>query len=167
MMARRTGIGLAGRGASLLLALVACGTAGAAATCTISATGPAFGLYNPLNAAPTLANGSVTAACRWTGGGTTTVSMVSSYSTGNSGIYTTRRMLSNGNPLNYNLYYDAAFTQIRGNGTGGSQTGSATLTVSSANRNVSTTSVIYGRIPAGQNAVPGSYLDTITVTITY
>jgi spore coat protein U-like protein len=29
------------------------------------------------------------------------------------------------------------------------------------------TSTIFGRIPAGQNAVPGTYLTTITVTVNY
>jgi spore coat protein U-like protein len=76
-------------------------------------------------------------------------------------------MLSGLNRLNYNLYFDAAFTQIRGDGTGGSQTGGASLTVSSASRTATATSTLYGRIPASQNAVPGTYLDTITVTITY
>jgi spore coat protein U-like protein len=146
---------------------VAGSSAHAAATCTAAATGPVFGVYNPLNASPTLANGTVSVTCTWTGGGTTTVNVVSSYSAGNSGSYATRFMLSGVNRLNYNLYYDAAFTQIRGNGTGGSQTGGATLVVSNATRTASASSVIYGRIPAGQNAVPGSYLDTITMTVTY
>ena len=154
----------------LLAGLCACAagnSAFAAATCTAAATGPVFGVYNPLNASPTLANGTVSVTCTWTGGGSTTVNVVSSYSAGHSGSYATRFMLSGVNRLNYNLYYDAAFTQIRGNGTGGSQTGGATLVVSSGTRTDSATSVIYGRIPAGQNAVPGSYLDTITMTVTY
>jgi spore coat protein U-like protein len=76
-------------------------------------------------------------------------------------------MLSGTNRLNYNLYYDAAFTQIRGDGTGGTQTGGASLTVSSGARTASTTSVIYGRIPAAQSPNPGTYSDTILVTINY
>ena len=139
----------------------------AAATCTVSAVGPAFGVYNPLNPAPTLSNGSVTATCNYVSGGATTVTMASSYSAGSSGNYASRMMLSGVNRLNYNLYFDAAFTQIRGDGTGGSQTGGATLTVSSSSRTASATSTIYGRMPAAQNAVPGSYADTIVVTITY
>jgi spore coat protein U-like protein len=155
------------RGILAGVALLGCGAAHAVATCTVSAVGPAFGVYNPLNPAPTLSNGSVTATCTYVSGGTTNVSLVSSYSAGNSGGYATRWMLSGANRLNYNLYFDAAFTQVRGNGTGGSQTGGATLTVSSGSRRATTTSTIYGRIPAGQNAVPGTYLDTITVTVTY
>ena len=41
------------------VALAAGGTVQAAATCTVSAVGPAFGVYNPLNPAPTLSNGTV------------------------------------------------------------------------------------------------------------
>jgi spore coat protein U-like protein len=151
--------------ASLLL--LSCAAVHAAATCTVSAVGPAFGVYNPLNAAPTLSNGTVTASCNYVSGGATTVTLVSSYSTGISGSYASRSMVSGVNRLSYNLYFDAAFTQIRGDGTGGSQTGGATLTVSSTTRSASVSGTIYGRMPAGQNAVPGSYADTIVVTVTY
>jgi spore coat protein U-like protein len=139
----------------------------AAANCTVAATGPAFGIYDTLNASPTLANGTVSATCTWTGGSSTTVSMVSSYSTGSSGNYTNRTMLFGSFSLFYNLYYNAAFTSIRGDGTGGSATGSATLFVSAAQPTATTSAVVYGRIPASQNSPPGNYSDTITFTITY
>ena len=155
------------RGLLACVALAAGGTVQAAATCTVSAVGPAFGVYNPLNPAPTLSNGTVTVTCQYVSGGTTTVTLVSSYSAGSSGSFASRTMLSGPNRLNYNLYFDAAFTQIRGDGTGGSQTGGASLTVSSGSRTATATGTLYGRMPASQNAVPGSYLDTITVTITY
>jgi len=150
-----------------IAAALCAASAHAAGTCTVSATGPAFGVYNPLNVTALTVNGSVTATCTWTGGGTTTFNLVSSYSTGNSGSFATRYMLSGANRLNYNLYYDAAFTQIRGDGSGGSQTGGATLTVSNAAPMATASGVIYGRVPASQNPVPGNYTDTITVTITY
>ena len=76
-------------------------------------------------------------------------------------------MLSGANPLNYNLYFDAAYTQVRGDGTGGSQTGGANFTLSNSNKTDSTTSTIYGRAPALQDVAAGTYSDTITVTITY
>jgi len=139
----------------------------AAASCTVSATGPAFGVYSPANASPTVSNGNVTASCTWTGGGATTVNLVASYSPGNSGSYPNRWMLSGTNRLNYNLYFESTFQTIRGNGTGGTQTGSASLSVSSANRTATATGTIFGRIPAGQDAVPGSYSDTIVITMTY
>jgi spore coat protein U-like protein len=139
----------------------------AAVSCSVSATGPAFGIYNPLNASPTYANGLVTATCTLLSGGGTTVSLVSSYSTGSSGTYANRTLLSGANSLNYNLYYDAGYTQVRGNGTGGSSTGSASITLTPAQPTGQAQGTIYGRILASQDVAPGSYLDTIIVTVTY
>ena len=139
----------------------------AAASCTVTATGPVFGIYNPLSATANFSNGQVTVTCTLIGGGTTTVSLVSSYSSGASGNFATRSMRSGVNTLNYNLYYDAAYSLIRGDGTGGSQTGSATLALSAGTPTRTATGVIYGRIPAGQDVAAGNYADTITVTITY
>lgn len=150
-----------------VLALLLSAAAPAAVSCSITATGPAFGIYNPLSATPTLSNGSVTASCTLVSGGTTTVSLTSSYSIGSGTSYAARSMVSGANTLGYNLYYDAAFTQIRGNGTGGSQTGGASFTLTRGSPTQSATSVIYGRIPAGQDVAPGLYTDTIVVTITY
>lgn len=150
-----------------VLALSFASTAHAVVTCTVSASGPNFGVYNPLSASPTLSNGSVTATCTLVSGGTTTVSLTSSYSIGSGTSYAARTLRSGTNNLNYNPYYYAAFTQNRGHGTGGSKQGGATLTVSRGSPTVSTTSVIYGRIPAGQDVAPGLYTDTIVVTITY
>ena len=140
----------------------------AAVSCSVTATGPAFGIYNPLNVSPTLANSSISATCTLVSGGTTTINLVSSYSAGNSGSFVSRSMKSGTNVLSYNLYFDAAYTQIRGDGTGGSQVGGGSLTLTTASRTQSVpTSTIYGRIPAGQDVAPGSYSDTIVVTVTY
>ena len=136
-------------------------------SCSVSATGPIFGTYSPLSATPTYANGSVTATCTLVSGGATTVNLVSSYSTGASNSYALRSMLSGTNKLSYNLFYDAAYSQIRGDGTGGSQTGGATFDLTNSARTQSATSVIYGRIPASQDVSAGAYADTIIVTITY
>lgn len=153
----------------LVLTLMTISTAHAAATCTVSATGPAFGIYDPLKPTPTFANGSVTATCTLNSGRSQTVTLVSSYSAGNSGNFSSRSMLSGASVLSYNLYYDDAYTQIRGDGTGGSLTGSASLTLTRSNPTQTLTppSVIYGRIPAGQDVPAGSYSDTIVITVTY
>jgi spore coat protein U-like protein len=153
---------------ALLLCLLALpGLGRAAVSCSVAATGPAFGIYNPLAGAPLLANGQVTATCTLTGTTSNSVSLVSSYSIGSGASYTARSMVSGTSRLDYNLYYDAAFSQIRGDGTGGSQTGGATFNLTRNNPTQSVSSVIYGRIPAGQDVAPGSYLDTIVVTVTY
>ena len=143
------------------------GLAAAAVSCTASATGPVFGNYNPLSPTPTVANGLVQVTCTLLSGGATTVNLVTSYSTGASGNYVTRTMLSGANKLNYNLYFDAAYTLIRGNGTGGSQTGGASLALSRGTPTASASGTIYGRIPAAQDPAAGSYTDTIVLTVTY
>jgi spore coat protein U-like protein len=155
------------RMAALLLAGCGAGTSFAAATCTITSTGPAFGNYDPFNATATTANGSVLATCTWTGGGATTLNLVASYSAGNSGSYPNRYMLSGTERLNYNIYFDSTYTSIRGNGTAGTVSGSATITVSNAVRTATATGTLFGMIPARQNIRPGSYTDTIVITLTY
>jgi spore coat protein U-like protein len=138
-----------------------------AASCAVSATGLNFGVYDPLSAAPLVASGQVTVTCGLAGGMAVRVSLTTSYSMGSSGSYALRTMRSGTNPLNYNLFFDAAFTQICGNGTGGSSQGQAAFTLNPRTPTRSTTSVIYGRIPAGQDVLPGTYTDTIVVTVTY
>jgi spore coat protein U-like protein len=142
--------------------------AAAAASCTLSATGPAFGVYDPFSATARTANGTVQATCTYTGGpGVTNINLVARYNTGFSGNFANREMRSGTRALNYNIYFDAAFTLIRGDGTGGTQAGNARLSVSAGNRTDSVSGTIYGRIPAGQDAWPGVYADTITITVTY
>ena len=153
--------------ALLLPSLLAAQLANAAVSCTVSATGPAFGIYDPLSGSPNDANGIVTATCTLLSGGATTVNLVSSYSTGASGIYSPRTLVSGTSVLDYNLYFDAGYTEIRGNGTGGSLTGSASITLTPAQPTGQAQGTIYGRIFAGQDVAAGSYLDTIVVTVTY
>lgn len=151
------------------LVLLASGSlAQAAVSCTVSVSGGvAFGVYNPLSPLPTDAVGTVEVTCTATGWGPNTVNLTSSYSTGSSGTYGTRTLRSGANVLAYNLYFDAAHTQIRGNGSGGSMTGGPVTLRPWPGWPASTSSPIYGRIPAGQDVAPGAYSDLIVVTITY
>ena len=135
---------------------------GAQAACSVSATGVAFGVYDATAAAPDDAAGAISVTC-------TPLSGVAGYtislSAGSSGSYAARRMTSGGSTLSYQLYTDAARTQIWGNGSGASAiVGSLSLL---AILGGSASHQIYGRIPAHLAANPGSYSDTITVTVTY
>ncbi|MCC7461510.1 MAG: spore coat protein U domain-containing protein [Gammaproteobacteria bacterium] len=145
---------------------LAAASAEAAVTCTASAVGVAFGVYNPLAAAPDTSAGTIQVTCRSTNPGSTTINITAYYGTGSSGTYTMRTMRSGASVLNYNLYFDAAYTQIRGDGTNGTQVGQATL-VLRRNQTGSASGTLYGRTPAGQDVAPGLYSDTITVTVTY
>ncbi len=131
-------------------------------SCTTSASGVAFGSYDPFSASPSTSSGSVTVDC------TLSVALAGSYdialSTGASGSYASRQMAKGASRLNYNLYTSPALTQIWGDNTGGTTSvnkGFAALLFFSQSTS------IYARIPAGQNVAAGPYSDTIVVTVTY
>ncbi len=150
-----------------LVALGATPAAHAAVSCTVSATGPAFGIYNPLSGSALDSNGNLAVTCTLLSGGTTTVSPQVRLSTGSSGSYSPRTMVSGAQKLNYNIYFGTTYNQVWGDGTGGSFYGVATLTLTTGNPTQQATGVLYGQIPAGQDVAAGAYLDTIVVTVTY
>jgi len=146
---------------SAALALVCASPArGVIGSCTVSAVGVAFGVYTPLQAAPLDVNGTINIACTGVHGrNTVTIDL----STGLSNSYVNRTLSTGTATLNYNLYYDAAYTQVWGNGTGGSVQGSTTIRRRAPNASLP----IYGSVAALQDPAPGSYTDTITVTVNY
>jgi len=143
------------------LALLGSAPARAAiASCNVSAVGVAFGTYTPLQAAPLDVSGTINIACAGvTGRNTVTIDL----STGASNSYVNRTMSTGTATLSYNLYYDAAHSQVWGNGTGGSVEGSTVI----RRRAPSASLPVYGSVAAGQDPAPGSYADTITVTVNY
>lgn len=148
--------------------LCAVGSAlGAQVTCSVSAVPVAFGIYDPLNASALLSSGSVVTTCTVTAGQAKQTTVTSSFTSGSSGTYVNRTMLNGANPLLYNLYLDAAYTKVAGDGTGGSSTGSATLSLTNSNPTQTWTETIYGSMPASQDAAPGTYTDSIMVTVNY
>ena len=136
-------------------------TATVQSTCSATATALAFGTYTP--GAGALTNNS-TISVKCTKNTPYTVSLNAGTTTGDA--FTQRLMASGANTLQYNLYTTAAFTTVFGDGTGGTGTQAGTgAGVATAN-----TVTVYGQLldsAANQAAVPGSYSDTITVTVTY
>lgn len=130
------------------------------AACTVSAIGVAFGTYTPLQAAPLDMNGTINITCTGVHGRN---SVTIDLSTGTSNNYLTRTLTAGANLLNYNLYYDAAYTQVWGNGTGTSVEGSVVIRRRAPNASLP----VYGAIAAGQDPAPGGYGDTITVSVNY
>jgi spore coat protein U-like protein len=135
--------------------------------CTASASGIAFGIYNPLSAAANASTGTVRISCNGSGTGSANVTVNLTLSTGLSGSYATRKMFSGVNVLNYNIYWSTAYNQIIGNGSGGSFAGSAGPFPVQAGGNNVATGTFFGLIPASQDVAPGGYSDVITVTVTY
>jgi spore coat protein U-like protein len=135
--------------------------------CTASTTGIAFGLYDPFSAVANASTGTIKVTCSGSGTGSANVTLNVTLSTGLSGSFATRKMFSGVNSLNYNIYWSTAYSQIVGDGTGGSFAGSTTPFNVPAGGSNFATGTFYGLIPATQNVSPGSYADLITVTVTY
>lgn len=156
--ARRLGLGLA-------LAALPVPASALLVTCTTSATGVAFGTYAPFNGTPLDSTGTVTVTCT-----PTLVGLLVSYSialsAGSSGSYASRTMLSGTSPMNYQLYTDASRSTVWGDGSGGTAVVSDSYTIAllfPVTRNYT----VYGRVPALQAVGPGTYSDSIVVTVTY
>jgi spore coat protein U-like protein len=158
----------------LPILILTCAALGAAAparaalvfTCTVTASGIVFGTYNPLIAGGDASTGSWAVNCTATGSGSATVSGTLTLSTGNSGSYAQRYLLSGTNKLDYNIYLTPTYTQIVGNGTGGTYAPTASGTVT-AGQAYQATGTFYGFIPGAQYVPPGGYIDSIVVTVTY
>jgi spore coat protein U-like protein len=130
-------------------------------SCTTSATALGFGTYTPGNGALTTSS-NITVNC--TKNTAYAIALNPGTTTGDS--FTQRLMASGANTLQYNLYTTAAFATVWGDGTAGT----ATQTGTGAGKATASTFKVYGRLPdsvANQAAVPGSYTDTITVTVSY
>lgn len=129
-----------------------------APSCTISAVSVAFGNYNVFTATPVDSAGSVTFRCN-----SQAANISITLGKGASSTFTPRTMSKAGEALNYNLYLDAARTNVWGDGTGGT----STYTNANPPNNQNVTLPIYGRIPASQDVSAGVYTDTVLATVNF
>jgi len=128
-------------------------TATVVSSCTVTATSLAFGNYT---LAQLDSSSTITATC--TNGTTYTIGLDAGIFAG--ATTTTRRMTGPSvTGLSYSLFSDFGRTTNWGNATGswvsGTGTGAAQVLT------------VYGRIGEKQNALIGSYTDTVTVTVTF
>jgi spore coat protein U-like protein len=132
-------------------------TALVSSVCSIAATTLAFGGYNVFNPANLDAQSTVTAQC------TSDTGYHIRMDKGLNGADITHRaMAAASSPpnLNYALYRDAAQTLNWGETDG-------VDTVDGTGNGLPQSYTVYGSIPALQNVNTGSYVDTITVTLTF
>ncbi|MFT7775001.1 spore coat U domain-containing protein [Roseateles sp.] len=138
----------------------------AVCTCTVGTTNVAFGTYNPLAFGNTDTTGTIKIDCGGVVG--LLIPFNIAISTGSSGSYANRLMKSGGNLLTYNLYTDASYTTVWGDGSGATQLINAGVTLDLLGLAPTQNFYVYGRIPGRQlSTVPGVYADTISVTLTY
>lgn len=150
----------------VVLALLVPGMAWAAGQCTINASmGPAFGVYDPQGAnatAPLDASGLLTIECN-PGAKQMEVSFGQGMyaASGSSCSFPLRQMGQGAHRMRYDLYRDAARSQVWG-------CTSATSEHRELSKNVPINNfIIYGRIPAGQNPAVGLFSDTISVDVSF
>lgn len=135
--------------------LVVLSAAAARADCTVSVGSMAFGAYDVFSSTPLDTVATITYTCS-----TPATAPTMSISRGGATSFSPRQMLNGASALNYNLYLDAARTQIWGDGSAGTSTYSCSM---GSGLSVS----VYGRIFAQQNLPVGSYGDSLVVTITF
>ena len=167
---RRAAFVAAGRLTLLGALLLIAQAAKAAFDCSVTASGVAFGTYDPSLDTPDDSTGSIVVTCTYTGpGGSDTANYTVTLSTGTSGSFAPRKLAAGASPLGYNLFRDAARTQVWGNASSGTTiiTGSLKVGPGVGNQTRSATHVIYGRIPQLQDADTGDYSDLIQVTLTF
>lgn len=132
-----------------------------AASCSFTdVAGVSFGVYNVFNPSPLDSTGSITFLCSGVGAGD---SIVIELSAGGAASALQRRMTHLGSVLYYNLYLDAGFNAVWGNGAAGTARYGPVTPPSGIDQ----TLTIFGRIPARQNVQTGTYNDTIIATILF
>lgn len=132
-----------------------------ALSCSVATVvGVSLGGYDVFSNSPLDSAGSVTYSC--TGVGANDL-IVIQLGRGGSSTYLPRQLKSGAWSLEYNLYLDAARTQVWGDGNGGT----AKYGPFKPPEGTHTTVNLFGRAPAGQNIAVGTYTDSIVVTILY
>ncbi len=127
-------------------------TAEVDAKCVVRTVNMDFGVYDPTTVADAITL--VETLC------TNDSIAVLTLDGGSSGSVSARTLVKGADTLSYQLYLDAARTQIFGDNSGGQTLGVV------GNGTVQTHEV-YGRIPTGQFVTEGNYSDTVIATIVY
>jgi spore coat protein U-like protein len=156
---------------ALAASLTFAATGSGAANCSVSVVSPLnFGSYDTVNALP--GSTVITVNCTRTGGSPETVPITIELSSG-PGSYAARMMnlITGSDVMLYNLYTNAAHTQVWGDGTAGTAVVTNVIKTSGPPGNPPqiSTYTIFGLVGGGQNLSAGTYQTTsvITVTLTF
>lgn len=131
--------------------------------CSVGVGPVAFGMYQRGTPGATAGQGAIGLQCPNLAGATTVTIALGPGLYGSS--VTARAMGAGNSRLAYGLYTDPARAISWGDGSGVSATVSDTLAagVGPVNR----VYPVYGRVPAGQSVPPGSYADSLLVTVSF
>lgn len=134
------------------------------ASCTINPASLVFASTSGTSLVSTAVNGSTTVSVTCTSGSPYSIAM----DNGSNASGSQRRMISGANFLSYDLYVDAAHTSPWSTATGsGTCTTSGDCYLGTGNGSAQSVN-IYGVVPTTATAPPpGTYTDTVTMTITF
>jgi spore coat protein U-like protein len=130
------------------------------ASCTLVVPELVFGDYDFLDASPTRSTARITIHCI---GKSTRLGPRIELSAGASQDFARRTQVSGSDVLTYNIYIDQALTQVAGDGSGGTVPLFFAPNETGAGQKVD----LYGAVDPKQLAPPGSYSDTVYVTIIF
>ncbi len=135
-------------------------------TCSVSVNPLDFGNYNPFSPSLINANGNITVTC-----GASLLGAIIAYqvdiNAGNAGNFNPRYMTNGAYHMNYNIYTDAAYSLIWGDGTAGTNIVQNNFTLSLITQKV-TNHPFYARLFGGQtNVAAGNYADNLTISVIY
>lgn len=150
--------------------LAACAAPPASAVqCAVSVTPVSFGPYDIFANVDATSSGSVTITCtrETSDPSSIRVAYAAAASAGASNSYASRTLLGPLDALRYNLYTNANYTTVWGNGASATLVFSGRLTLSQGNPTRSAMHTVYGRIPRLQDIGAGAYVDNINVTVTF
>jgi spore coat protein U-like protein len=128
-------------------------------SCTISTTPVSFGSYNVFNSSALPSTGTIRFRCTDLWWSNLTVYL----SKGSAPNNNPRQMVKGADRINYNLYLDAAHTQVWGD----PNPYSYGAFYGWWNSNPDVTLTVYGLIPALQDVTTGSYSDSVTATVNF
>lgn len=151
--------------AALLMLLLVSGVASAATMCSVAIGNVVFGSYDVFSPTSLDTGATVIVTCR-RDDGPQNVNVAIAIGPGVHGGSTASRKMKmpGGDLLDYNLFRDAGRTSVWGQ-VPGLDAFTQTLAVpnkSSAQLNA----MIFGRIPAGQDVLKGTYADNVVLTVT-
>jgi spore coat protein U-like protein len=134
------------------------------AACSVTATPIAFGNYNGVTKGEVQSVTSVTVRCNDL---LLNANFTLTVSPGQSGNAMSRYLASGPYRLTYQVYTDAARTQVAGDGLAGTVSPAGSVAALAGIGTTSSSVQLYPVIAAGQSPVPGTYTDTLTILVTY
>ena len=142
--------------------------ASAVTLCTVGATVLAFGSVSSLSSTATTSTATITVSCT-----TTLAALAAVPYTLSMGVSATSGTMTRslagllGARLNYNVYTTAAYSSVWGDGSAGTSQVSGSVTPTTLAIPVTASHTAYGKVPLPQVVTPGSYADSMTVTVNY